>query len=180
MKKKNAIKGIIVIALLFAMAVGVAVGLSACGKKVNEMEVVETLIEGGTEDVMLFDYFRRVVGTEEEQGYYEIVLYAIRDEEGKMSTEEARMDVYTDGGLRSEKLTSHTISYEVFEKAMEVAKEYEMAEWKDNEETFPIDGCIYVCKFPNGTEYCRVSSEEMPENGMEAFNAVLDALTVNP
>ena len=65
-----------------------------------------------------------------------------------------------------------------FEKAMEVAEEYKMPEWADmdEDELFPIDGCSYVCKFPGGAQYTRVSSESMPENGIEAFGAVQAAL----
>ena len=39
-----------------------------------------------------------------------------------------------------------------------------------------IVGCNYVCKFPAGEKYMRISSEAMPEDGMEVFNAILEAL----
>ena len=172
--KKIRIKPIIAICL----ASLIAFGMFGCGRKVNDMDIVNQLIEGGQEDVMLFDYFQQVVGTEEKQGYYEIVLYAIVDEEGKMSTEEIRMDVYTDGGLRTEKMVSSTVPYAMFDAVMEIIKEHKVKRWEtmDESKLGSIVGCNYVCKFPAGEKYMRISSEAMPEDGMEVFNAILEAL----
>ena len=177
---KKRIMKIFAFALIIALIIAMAIGVSGCGKKAkgNNMEVVNQLIESGQEDVMLFDYFRQVVGTEEMQGYFEIVLYAVVNEEGKMSTEEVRKDVYTDGGLRSEKMESTIVPYAMFEKAMEVAEEYKMNKWQDMDadKLNGIDGCLYVVKLPGGSQYLRISSGSMPDNGMEAFNTVLEAL----
>ena len=162
--------------LIFALVLVTCACACANEPPEDPLELVNQLIEGGNEDVMLFDYFRQVVGTEEQQGYYEIVLYAMTDEEGKLSDEEVRMDVYTDGGLRSEKMVSYSVPYEAFTKAMEIADEYEMKTWEDEEDLGALDGCSYVCKFPYASKYHRVSSDWMPDNVVEAFNAILEML----
>lgn len=165
--------------LVIILIIAALLATSACGKKVDPMALVDQRIANGEEDVMLFDYFRQVVGTEEQQGYYEIVLYAIPDKTiGMHSVENVRMDVHTDGGLRYQRMASYEIPYEAFTKAMEIADEYKMIKWEEGDDkySYAIDGCSYVCKFPYGDKYYRVSSGAMPEDGMDAFNAVLEVL----
>jgi len=176
--KLNRKEKIIAVAIIFVLIVSMFIGISGCGKKENNMQIVEDLLANGQENVMLFDYLERVVGTEKEQGYYEIVLYAIPGEEGALSTEEVRMDVYTDGGLRSEKMISKNVPYATFEKVMEIITENKVRKWADMEEDELIsyDGCDYICKFPAVDQYMRISSEAMPEDGMEVFSAILEAL----
>ncbi|MBO4235843.1 MAG: hypothetical protein J5928_05360 [Firmicutes bacterium] len=170
---------LIIKTLALALVLAATVLTTGCAKtKENKLEIVEQLVADGHEDVMLFDYFTQIVGTEEKQGYYEVVLYAIPDNIGMHSLAEARMDIYTDGGLRSEKVESYTVPYAKFERCMEIVEEYKMDRWSelDDDDIYVIDGCTYVCKFPNGSQYMRVSSGQMPENGLEAFDAILQAL----
>lgn len=172
-KKKNIILLAAIIVLIILIAVLIVFGCTRSGTD----KVIKDLVKSGAADVMLMDYYYENMSEEEFQGYGEIVLYAIVDpENGKMSQEEVRMQVYTDGGLRSEKMEEKNIPYEAYERAREIVKGYDMPGWANKSNLIALDGALHVCKFPWNEEYIRVSSEAMPKTGEEAFSALVKVL----
>ena len=113
--------------------------------------------------VLLVDYFERVAGTPEEQPYFEMVLYQYT--EAKLLLEK-----YANGGTDEEMLTIYHVPAEAYEKALQVIKKYDMASWNSRSDCFSLDGKLYVCKFSEGPDFTRVSSDSMPEEGKRAFN----------
>jgi len=120
--------------------------------------------------VMLLDCFERVVGTPEEQGYFELVAYTESDTH-------ALLEKSTDGGTENERKTSYLIPVEAVQNAFDIISRYGMSDWNDRDDTVGICGMLFVCKFPlSDGSYVRVSSESMPDDGTAAFREVSGAL----
>lgn len=158
---------ILSIIILSAMVIGMF-GLFGCTKK-KGLETSRFFDkEPGT---MLVDYFEKVVGTPEEMGYYELVLYTY-------SKSEVLLLEYTDGGLESEKLTEYLVPPQAAQDAFDVIEEYKVAGWSERSDTYGITGMSYVVRFPDGADgYIRASSESMPEDGRAAFTALRASLS---
>ena len=125
------------------------------------------------EPTILVDYLEQVVGIYEEpgeeSGYYEMVLY---DEGGSLLLEQ-----YESGGTAREKVTRYRVPEQALTDAMAVITQYGMQGWNDRDDTFPIDGMRYVCKFFADGEMIRVTSDAMPDDGIAAFAAIRSTLT---
>ena len=121
-------------------------------------------------DVVIFDYYEKTVGTAGSEPYYEMVLYTY-------SEEEVRLTCYTFDGASPETEVSYIIPLDSYLAAMEICDYYEMSDWNTWPEYKSIDGKLYVCKFYNGKTLTRVSSEQMPENGDEAFTEIYHLLS---
>ena len=122
------------------------------------------------EKVLLVDYFERVVGTPEEQPYFEIVLY-------QYTETELLLEKYVNGDTDEEMLTFYHVPAEAYEKALQVIKKYDMASWNSRDDCFALDGKLYVCKFSEGPNFTRVSSDSMPDDGKHAFNELCKILS---
>lgn len=119
---------------------------------------------------MLADSYERVVGTPMAMGYSELVLY-------KHSDSEAKLVRYEDGGLDTERVTEYLVPLEAAYEVLTVIADTGMPAWNERTDTVGICGKSYVCKFrtPDGG-YVRVSSEQMPEDGVSAFHTVRGAM----
>lgn len=115
---------------------------------------------------MLVDSYERVVGTPTPQGYSELVLY-------KHTDAEARLVRCEDGGLDTECVTEYLVPIEAAYEALTVIADTDMRGWNRRTDTVGICGMSYVCRFRTADGgYVRVSSEQMPEDGVSAFTAV--------
>ncbi len=108
-------------------------------------------------DILLLDYYYKVVGIEEDNPYYEIVLYSLDGNNIKMEV------------IENENLTTYHIPKEAYQKAKEIIKKYKMSKWNDMENSICIDGVSYICKYLENDKYIRVTSEAMSEDGLKAF-----------
>ena len=117
--------------------------------------------------ILLADYFEREI-TEDESPYFEAVLYSYSDTQ-------ALMEIYTAGGTDHEKMTACLVPLETVDQLMEVICTYGMNGWNSREGS-GISGKLYVCKFREGGSLVRVSSENMPDDGLEAFDAVWEVM----
>ena len=106
--------------------------------------------------------------TEDEPSYFEAVLYSYSDTQ-------ALMEIYTAGGTDHEKMTACLVPLETVDQLMEVICTYGMNGWNSREGS-GISGKLYVCKFREGGSLVRVSSENMPDDGLEAFDAVWEVM----
>lgn len=131
---------------------------------------VDAIIRSAPAGELLVDSFERVVGTPEEQGYSELVLYA-------HSPTQARLERYEDGGLESERMTAYLVPVSAVYDAYAAIRGAGMAHWNDRRDAVALCGMSYVCKFrcADGS-YIRVSSGHMPEDGRAGFHAVRSAL----
>ena len=121
------------------------------------------------EHVILIDYFERVVGTPEEQPYFEMVLSAY-------SETELLLDIYTEGDTPQEEKKSYIVPLSAYTDAAAVFTKHGMKTWNDRDDCYGITGKYYVCNIKVGDQYIRVTSEHMPEDGKDAFYAVQSAL----
>ena len=136
----------------------------------SEEEVeAEEITEGLQPGKLLIDCFERTVGTPEEQPYTEIVLY-------EYSAGQLLLETYTGGGTPGEKCTQYLVPPEAYENALQVIRKTGMKEWNENPNLYGITGYYFVCKFLDGEEFIRVTSEHMPEDGKEAYSRAAGAL----
>ena len=122
---------------------------------------------------VLVDYYTASVALDtppgEEEGDYEIVLFD--DNSAELLLEE-----YINGGTAAEQVRSCRVSREAADEAKALIEQYRMREWNDLAEAESIDGAIYVCRFCFDGAFCRVTSENMPDDGMQAFSAICTLL----
>lgn len=118
---------------------------------------------------VLVDYYAAAVAVVEapgeEEGYYEIVLF---DDGGS----ELLLEEYTNGGTPNEQVRSCRVPHEAADEAKALIERFGMRKWNDLAEADGIEGKIYVCRFRLDGESFRVTSERMPDDGMEAFAAI--------
>ena len=159
---KNTLKILILITAVMMM-----LNLFGCGKS-GQFDIGTYANE--EKGSMLLDYFERTVGTPEEQPYYELVLYTYSDTQ-------ARLEEYQNGDMPDELITSELIPLDGAQEMLDAVKNVGMDKW-NSREGIAIDGMQYVCKFPDGGDGCiRVSSDNMPEDGVKAFAAVKAAMS---
>lgn len=120
-------------------------------------------------DTLLIDSYRATVATVGGDGYDEIAVYSYDDEN-------VRLGVYSQYEGESTTETNYLVPREVVDRCLDVIDKYGMREWNTGKDTFGITGAKLVCKFKDGDDYIRVTSEKMPENGKEAFSAVESVL----
>ena len=116
-------------------------------------------------DVLLLDSYRATTGTDGGDGYDEISVFGY-------DKDHVTLAVYHQQGEESETETRYLVPYEVVDKCYAVIEKYKMRSWKTLTDTIAYDGVKMVCKFKDGSEYVRVTSDKMPENGAKAFGEV--------
>jgi len=130
---------------------------------ITEDEIAEVLDESS----VLFDYYEETTATVGGDGYDEIVLYEYPSGTGMI------MARYSRSGGNEETRRLCIVPESVLDRCMAVVGSCGMREWKD---TAGMTGRIYVVKFKDGDNLRRVSSEEMPEDGMDAFNEIREII----
>ena len=125
--------------------------------------------EGLTPGSLLIDCFERTVGTPEEQPYSEIVLY-------EYDAAHLLLETYSNGGTPNETRTQYLVPKEAYDKVMKVIRESGMKTWNETANLPGMTGYYFVCKFRDGKDFIRVTSEHMPEDGKEIYWNVSSAL----
>lgn len=115
------------------------------------------------ESAFLFDYFREVVATVGGDGYDELVLYRRTDGDGLILAK------YSKWGNGNERRRLCIVPETILNDCLEAIDRHDMKNWKDG---FPITGARYVVKFREGDNLIRITSDEMPEDGMAAFDEI--------
>lgn len=124
-----------------------------------------------TEGHMLFDFYTATVATGDgESPYHEITVNEV---DGAVY-----VNVYT--GDRNLGTTDSHKAYigipQLYSDLCDVVREYEMTDWNDNSGISETGG-LRVVKFLNPEEkLTRVSNENMPQNGNEAFSKISNIL----
>ena len=129
----------------------------------NSMEYIPPTEEA---DVMLIDSYRSIGAADDDGGGYDEITVNSYD------TGTVKMIVYHQEGEENEVVTNYIVPYEVVEKCYEVIEKHKLRSWKKLTETESLDGALLVCKFKDGDEYVRVTSEKMPADGEAAFTEI--------
>ena len=122
---------------------------------------------------ILVDYFSETVATVGGDGYFEMVL-SYYDET------QAKLDVYEkDDPEASETCVSYLVPYEAVDRCFDVRYERELDSWAGRDDLSGMTGARYVMKFYNeyDGDYLRVTSEDMPEDGMDSFNELRSVMS---
>ena len=122
--------------------------------------------EAINEENLRFDYYEATVATQGGDCYTKYALYEY--EMDRMIL--AQFEKEPEG---EEKMSFCFVPASVLDECMEVIKKYKMQNWKG--ET-GLRGKEYAVRFSDDGELQRVSSDHMPENGREAFEAVSEVL----
>lgn len=117
---------------------------------------------------VLIDSFNRITGTIMTQPYSEIILYEAEPND--------ILEVYKNGDMEDETVSRYYVSKDAYPQILNIILDQQMDTWNDLEDTYPIDGAYYVVRFWNGEKQIRVTSDAMPENGMQAFYTVDNAM----
>ncbi|MCR4611605.1 MAG: hypothetical protein K5644_06875 [Lachnospiraceae bacterium] len=157
--------GIITGVVLIGIVVGIILFNNA---RLNKIYTPNLTVAEGEERIMLVDYCHKTVGTNGGDGYNETVLYYTKD---------GKCEVHYFSQYEYEGEMSHSI-YEVDNKVIEdvykILRELDMASWNEKYKNskYVITGAAYVVKFRlNDGEYVRVTSDNMPEDGIrKAYN----------
>ena len=115
-----------------------------------------------TNDNLLFDYYEATVATVGGNDREEYCLYKYTDTRLVLAR-------YSKTEGSEETMVYCTVPSSVLDDCMDLVDKYNMRNWKDGS---GLNGKKYVVKFMDGGELKRVSSENMPENGREAFIAI--------
>ena len=117
---------------------------------------------------VLIDSFNRITGTIMTQPYSEIILYEAEPND--------ILEVYENGDMEDETVSRYYVSKDAYPQILNIILDQQMDTWNDLEDTYPIDGAYYVVRFWDGEKQIRVTSDAMPENGMQAFYTVDNAM----
>lgn len=117
---------------------------------------------------VLIDSFNRITGTIMTQPYSEIILYEAEPND--------ILEVYKNGDMEDETVSRYYVSKDAYPQILNIILDQQMDTWNDLKDTYPIDGAYYVVRFWDGEKQIRVTSDAMPENGMQAFYTVDNAM----
>lgn len=118
----------------------------------NSMEYIPETEPG----VILIDYCRKDEAVEEGGSFYEIVLYSSDDDTDRLS-------VYR--SIDDDKGTGYLVPHEASELCYDIIYGNDIGSWNSMEEYVSLDGAVTSCKYREGGDYIRVSTDHMPENG---------------
>ena len=115
---------------------------------------------------MVFDYYEATVATVGGDESTEYVLYEY---------DEFRLLLVCYEKSEGSEETRHYsfVSSSVLDDCMKLVEKYKMAKWENG---CDLNGKRYVVRFLNDGEMVRASSDDMPEDGLEAFSAVKQVL----
>ncbi len=120
------------------------------------------------EDNLLFYYFEKEITAEEDSDYKEYKLYEREEGSGSILTLETR-----NGGAKHRSCC--LVPEDTWTYCMNIVRNYGMADWKDGT---GLRGMYYSVAFPDPAgNMISASSDDMPEDGLTAFEAVENELS---
>ncbi|MCR5509171.1 MAG: hypothetical protein K6F34_10840 [Lachnospiraceae bacterium] len=117
-------------------------------------------------DNLLFDYYEATVATVGGNEYSEYCLYKYGDAGLVLAYYRAMED-------SDETMVYCIVPTSVLDECMDLVKHYKMRRWKNGR---GLNGKRYVVKFMDHGDLNSVSSDDMPENGRDAFGAICGVL----
>ena len=135
---------------------------------VHLTETPENLADEIKAENMSFDYYEKTVATDGGDGYEEFVLYDRDEGDGMILAK------YVKEEGADETMEVCLVPFDTWVSCMNIVRLYGMADWEKGP---GADGKYCVAKFNNGKgEPVRVTSEDMPEDGRSAFDALANTL----
>ena len=128
----------------------------------NRSEEPKSLKDCITNENMVFDYYEATVATVGGDESTEYVLYKYDDTQMILA-------LYRKDEDSEETMDYCVVPASVLDDCMDMVKKYRMRKWKKGS---GLRGMMYVVKFMDEGEMIRVSSDDMPDNGLEAFNSI--------
>ena len=128
----------------------------------NKEETEEDRIEAIKGCELVFDYYEATVGTDGGDSHDEFAIY--RRPNGNLLLAKYSQQ---EGGQESCRVS--ILSDTVLHDCMDAVDRYNMRKWKDG---IAITGEVYVVKFREADRMIRVSSDDMPEDGLQAFGEI--------
>lgn len=128
----------------------------------NKEETEEDRIEAIKGCELVFDYYEATVGTVGGDSHDEFAIY--RRPNGNLLLAKYSQQ---EGGQESCRVS--ILSDTVLHDCMDAVDRYNMRIWKDG---IAITGEVYVVKFREADRMIRVSSDDMPEDGLTAFGEI--------
>ena len=159
----------LLVMLVFMLAVSVFGCTDKSPAAVDDSAVPASPEECITKENMIFYYSEAVVATVGGDGYKEYRIYKYTNSEVILlkNTKDAEQELKSD---------YHLVPVSVFDDCMKLTKKYKMGKGKWLSGGTGIVGGICIVGFIKDGEYVSVSSECMPDNGMDAFDAVRKVL----
>lgn len=103
--------------------------------------------------------------------FLEITLYENDDEH-------MRLETCRSGGTDEEETTAYLVPKQVYDRLLETVRKYDMASWQTTGTDHETGDRFISFFWMEGGEGKRVTSEHMPENGQEAFDAIENELAL--
>lgn len=119
-------------------------------------------------EILLVDYYRAIVGTDGGDSSYELALY-------RMGGGGLELREYTREAGGEEQVRTFSVPYSAKEDCYEVIDKSDFYKW-ESMDGIATDGAVTVVKYRENGGYIRVSSENMPEDGIEKMDRVRAAL----
>ena len=165
-------KQIIILVTCVVLAVITALFFILRGRTPSKAVVQDAGNAGEREQNMLIDFCKKKVATVGGNGYSETVLYQNADGSCEVHYY-SRYD-----GDTEETHSAYPVDRSVIEEAYGIINKNGIAGWNDKRYGPGPDGTVYILKFraDNG-EYIRVTSDNMPENGIEIVCSVNECLS---
>ncbi len=115
-----------------------------------------------TNENLIFDYYEATVATVGGDESKEYCLYKYTDTQLVLAQ-------YSQEEDSEETMIFCTVPVSVLDDCMDLVKKYKLRKWKNGS---GLRGKQYVVKFMDNGELKRVSSDDMPKNGQEAFSSI--------
>ena len=123
------------------------------------------------EEVMLLNYYRATNAAVDGDEYYEIAVYSCD------VADCVKLCVYEKEEGGGEICTEYIVADTVVSKCMALTEKYNLSEWENSKNATSADGALVVVKYKDGDKYVRVSTEHMPQNGMEILQEIANAIS---
>ena len=170
-------RSILSVKCIVSLVMGVILMFSifGCNKTGKDPKTTEPSVTYATpEECMvyenrLFCYYEAVVATQGGDESFSYSLYGYTDTEMVLAWNKT----YTDGQKSSD---YRLVPATVLDDCLKIAKKYKFGKgkWLNGS---GITGMVYSIDYLKDGEHIRVSSESMPDNGMDAFDAVEKVLS---
>ena len=130
-------------------------------------DIPDNIREEIKDESMLFDYIEKTMATVGGDGYTEYVLYERDNGYGTILVK------YTKEDGDEEHAQACLVPDETWDQCMNIVRSCKMEEW---DKGHGLKGKYYAVRFAKDGKTVRVSSDEMPEDGMDAFSLIEDIL----
>lgn len=107
----------------------------------------------------------------EQRSFLEITLY-------ESDSEHMRMETCRNGGTPEEETVAYLVPKQIYDRLLETVRKYDMASWQETGTDTEIGDRFCSFFWTEGGNVIRVTSDHMPADGQEAFDAIENELAL--